>query len=221
MAQKGEKSPWRASKRGLPPSSPCLHWPRKASPGKSIPREGHSPGKSVPREKGDAANKSTAPGVWRRRALSSREKPSRPGKKLRERMERKEGREDGRKVASQQAPPDFPKEPAQHSQPAAPRRAKRKEKALPRPGAEMSKTFRGRADETKGGVNTGTAHGTESKPHVSHQIRQRDGFEITAAAWSDGRKPQTTTFPGTRCSHTGGVLGYAEDRPCHWGFLGF
>lgn len=216
MALNGEKYPWKASKQGLPPCSPCLHWPRKASPGKSIPREGHSSGKSIPREKGDAAKQIHIAGSLEETSsvLSGKIFPSR------QKAEGKDGKE-GRKVAFWQAPPDLPKESAQHGWLAAPRKAKRKKKALPQPGAEMSKTFWGKVDNTKGGVNTGTAHGTGSKtPRQSPNSAVGWIWDHSSSVvrW---KKTPNHNIPRYTVLSRRGILGHAKDSPCHWSFLGF
>lgn len=175
MAQKGEKKPLESLKTTAP--SP-LSVPAPAP--ESIPGQEHPQGRSHPREErsqgrgGCCETKSTSPGVWRRRALTAREKSFRPGKKLRARIERKEGREEERRH------PDKLLRIFQRNRLSTvgrwlPGTQKGRKKLCHDREEKCQKTFRGRADNTKGGVNTGTAHGTGSKTP-----RQSPG---SAAGW--------------------------------------
>lgn len=119
-----------------------------------IPGEEHPPGKVTAQGRGDAAKQICVAGSLEETSSGVSGKTF-PSRQKAEGKDGKEGREGGRKVASRQAPPGFPKEPAQHKG--------RKKLCRDREEKKRQKSFRGRAGNTKGGVNTGTAHGTGSR----------------------------------------------------------
>lgn len=150
MAQKGEKKPLESLKTTAPsplsvPAPAPESIPGQEHPqGRSDPREERSQGRALPGKRGMLRNKIHFAGSLEETSSDGSGKIL-PSRQKAEGKDGKEGREGGRKAASRQAPPDFPKEPAQHGRPVAPGNAKRKEKALPRPGGEMSKNLPGKS----------------------------------------------------------------------------
>lgn len=87
-----KNTPGKPQNKGSLPALRACTGPGKHLQGRASPGKVTAQGRAFPGKRGMLRNKSTLPGVWRRQALSSQEKSSCPGKKLRERMERKEGR---------------------------------------------------------------------------------------------------------------------------------